>query len=61
MTDTAIRITHPFTLLTSPHFGSTFRMAPPFREGTDRWISGPSAPASRPAVLLDDRTRRSRQ
>lgn len=45
MTLPAIHITRPATLLTFSHSRSTFRITRSFREGTDRWISGPRTPA----------------
>lgn len=41
MTLPASHVTHPITLLTLPHSGSTFRMPSAFWDGTDRWFSGP--------------------
>lgn len=41
MTLPASHVTHPLTLLTLSHSCSTFRMPSIFRDGTDRWFSGP--------------------
>lgn len=58
MTSPTSHFALPITLLTLPHSCSTFRMPSAFRDGTDRWFSGPKWPSGSRNSFLGSHWRR---